>query len=99
MSPAFELLAELAEVVDLAVEDDPDRLLGVGHRLMAAGQIDNRQSAKAEAERTRDVHALIVRPTVGDGPTHRHDVLGKDGSAAAEIELSADPAHGAQLRV
>ena len=44
----LEIAAQLAMVVDLAVEDDPDRAVFVGHRLVAAGAIDDRQTAMAE---------------------------------------------------
>ena len=43
-----ELRAQLAIVVDLAVEDHPDRAVLVADRLMAAGEIDDAQPAHAE---------------------------------------------------
>ena len=67
----FEFAPQLGEVVDLAVEHDPHRLLHVGHRLVAAGQVDDRQAAKAQAERARVVEALVVGPAVGDRLRHR----------------------------
>ncbi len=42
--------AELAEVVDFAVEDDPHRAVLVGHRLLAAGEVDDRQPAMAQGD-------------------------------------------------
>ena len=38
-------------VVDLAVEDQPDAIVLVGHRLIAGGQVDDAQAAEAEADR------------------------------------------------
>ena len=45
--------AQLAEVVDLAVEHDPDRAVLVVNRLMAGRQIDDAQAAHPER------HALV----------------------------------------
>ena len=47
----LELGPQLLEVVDFAVEDDPDRLVGIGHRLVAAGEIDDRQPPETQADR------------------------------------------------
>src|SRR5207245_1188172 len=44
-----ELLAELAVVVDLSVLDDPHRRVLVGHRLVAALDVDDRQPRHAES--------------------------------------------------
>ena len=37
----FELGAQLAVVINLAVEGDPDRLVFVGQRLMTAREVDD----------------------------------------------------------
>ena len=44
----FELRPDVGVVVDLAVEDDPDRAVFVRQRLLAGGQIDDAQAAVAE---------------------------------------------------
>ena len=47
----FELRAQLAIVVDLAVEDDRVAAIGAEHRLMAVlGDVDDREAAVAEGE-------------------------------------------------
>ena len=43
-----ELRAQLAVVVDLAVEDHPDGAVFVANRLVAAGEVDDAQAAHAE---------------------------------------------------
>ena len=70
----LELGAQLLEVVDFAVEDDPDRLVGIGHRLMAAGEIDDRQPPEAEADRTLHEVALVIRAAMGDRISHQPDL-------------------------
>ena len=91
---AFEPAAQLAEVVDLAVEDDPDRAVFVGHRLMPAGQVDDRQPPMAQGHARRGfparlraeaggVDALVVRPAMRehvDHPPERGLVDGLAGS-------------------
>src|SRR5206468_2292648 len=95
--PTLELLPELAEVVDLAVEDDPDCLPGIGHGLMASAQVNDGEPAKAEPDRTEDVVALVVRPSVNEGLGHLLHVVQNDRGPVPEIELSANPTHGDQL--
>ena len=46
----LELGADVGEVVDLAVEDDPDRAVLVGERLIAGREIDDAQAAMPEAD-------------------------------------------------
>ena len=48
---AFELVLELAVVVDLAVLDDDDGAVLVRDRLVAAGQVDDREPARRDARR------------------------------------------------
>ena len=57
----LELAAQLAEVVDLAVEDDPDRAVLVVDRLVAGREVDDAQPAHAERHALVHPHALIVR--------------------------------------
>ena len=86
--------AQRAVVVDLAVEDDPARAVLVGHRLRAAGEVDDRQPAMAEATRRdrrsrrrpdRDaaMPAFIARTAAGINGRQR----------AVEREHAADAAH------
>ena len=42
VSPLFELRAQLLKVVNLAVQNDPNFLVRVGHRLMSARQVYDR---------------------------------------------------------
>ncbi len=66
VSERLELASKLVEIVDLTVENDPDRFLLIRHRLMSACNIDNRKAAKSEPNRAIYVVALVVRTTVRD---------------------------------
>jgi hypothetical protein len=71
----LELGAELAIVVDLAVEDDPDRAGLVVDRLPPAGQIDDAQATHAEAHAGADMDAFVIRAAVPDHLAHAvHEV-------------------------
>ena len=49
-----ELLAEFLKVVDLSVEDDPDRAVFITDRLMSASYIDDAEPAHADANVFRE---------------------------------------------
>ena len=60
-----EFRAQLDVIVDFAVEDQRQRAVGAGHRLVAAlGRVDDRQAPKTESHRTRQILARIVRTAV-----------------------------------
>jgi hypothetical protein len=66
----FQLAAQLAEVVDLAVEDDPNSLVLVVNRLMPRGQVDDAEPAHAEAHPALDVQPFIVGSAMTNDLAH-----------------------------
>jgi hypothetical protein len=80
--------AQLGVVVDLAVVDHDHRAVGVGHRLGAAGDVEDRQAAVAEAHPVTDEEAVAVRPAVHDRVGHRPQQC-----RVAEAGRSGDAAH------
>src|SRR5262249_33281835 len=93
MAPTLQLCPQLGEVVDLSIEDPPDGLLGIRHRLVATRQIDDREPAEAETERACIQIAFVVRAAMGNGARHRFHVARHDAAAVSEVELPADSAH------
>ena len=79
MAARLELVAQLAEVVDLAVEDDPDvpSSLAIGCRPRV--EVDDRQPALPEADAGRDVDALTVGTAMHDRAAHPVDERALDG--------------------
>src|SRR5256885_755845 len=72
-SSLFQFLANVAEVIDLTVVDDPVAALQIVHRLVAERrEVENRQSPAAQANlnfMTRvlnDDRARVIRSTVGE---------------------------------
>ena len=59
MSALFEIGAQLAIVVDLAVENDGDAVVFVEGRLFAGDEIDDREPTHAERDAARDKQALL----------------------------------------
>jgi hypothetical protein len=90
----FQLCAQLFEIVNLAVESNPNGFFGVGHRLMAAGQIDNGKSPDTEGDSLGDEIPFIVRATVNDRRGHSPDRVRIDWVAPDEIKLASYTAHG-----
>jgi hypothetical protein len=77
VAPRAELMPALDEaaaqrfvIEDLAVEDDPQRLVFVGDRLVAAGHIDDRQAAHPEPHLPVRVVAGIVGTATGQAVGH-----------------------------
>ena len=70
-----ELVAQLHEVVDLAVEDDGDRSVVAVHRLGTACEVDDREAAESERDGvavvfSRDEIAVGVGSAVDDAVRH-----------------------------
>jgi hypothetical protein len=88
---ALQVLAQLPVVVDLAVEDDPVALVGVGDGLVAGVQVDDGQAAHGQAHAFAREEALVVGAAVGDevvgpleeGPIGRPPVRVHDAEYAA----------------
>src|SRR5579859_3951473 len=84
---------ELAVVINLTVEGNPDGLIFVRQRLVPAGKVNNAQPPVAEAELPVNVPAFVI----GAAMHHRvrcalqRSAIG--GRLRAEIEYSADAAH------
>ena len=94
MAARLEVGAQLAIVVDLAVEDDPDGAVLVADRLVAAGEVDDAAAAACpRPTRAVDVDAFVVGAPVNDGLTHRPDDSRLDLLVPIVIELSGDAAH------
>ena len=93
MAERFELRPNLSEVVDLAVEDDPDCPVLVGQRLIAGGEIDDAETPMAEADAGADEEAVGVRSPVRDDRCHRCQTLAIDRPCRVEIEFAGDAAH------
>ena len=94
MARAFQLLAQLLVVVDLAVLHDVARAVLVGDRLVAGLEIDDREAPCGESDSAVDVLPEAVGPAVAEGGAHCRQPFGIDCAPGRD---SADPTHGLVL--
>lgn len=66
VTPPFQLLAQLPEVVDLAVEADDGRSVVRPDRLVATLQVQNLEAHCSQRDGGRSKRPLLVRPTMAD---------------------------------
>ena len=85
---------ELAVVVDLAVEDDPDPAVLARHRLVAGREVDDLEPAHREPRGPVHEEALVVGPAVGEPVVHAPQDGGVRAPVGAREDVPDDPAHG-----
>jgi hypothetical protein len=66
----FEFLAQLAVVIDFAVENYPGGAVLVVNRLLSALKIDDGQPAHTQANRSIEVEPVVVRAPMTNGFAH-----------------------------
>ena len=88
---SLELAAQLGVVVDLPVLDDGARPVLVRDRLVAAGEVDDREAPRGETDGAVDVLAAAVRAAMDEQRAHRREPV--DVGGAASRRDSTDPAH------
>jgi hypothetical protein len=69
----LQLFAQLAIVVDFAIENNPGRAVAVVNWLFAAVQVDNGQPAHTQANRTLKVKAVVIRAAMANRIAHLTD--------------------------
>ena len=94
MTTSLEIAPQLLEVVYLPVEDDRDRTVLVGNRLVPAREVDDRETTHAHRQWSIDVEALVVGASVDDDVAHRAGEVPGRGDARVEREESGDATHG-----
>ena len=85
--------AQFGEIVDLAIIGDGQRAIGAGHRLRAAGDIDDRQTPMAQPHPRRGPHARSVGAAMRLRIGHRGDAGRIDRLGCGGIEDPGDAAH------
>src|SRR5712692_8886603 len=89
-----ECLGELAIVVDLAVERDPNGLVFVCERLGAPLNVDDAEAPMAETDAAVAVQARAIWSPVSEGVAHANHPVGIDRAVSLTVGNSADAAHG-----
>ena len=92
MPTRLELAAELPEVVDLAVEDDPHRAVLVPDGLAPGLEVDDPQAPHPQAHPRTQMKAVVVGAAMGDDPAHCAHLVQGDW-APVEAQRAGDAAH------
>src|ERR1700730_3924945 len=93
MATLLKLSAELFEVVNLPVQHDPDVFFGIGHRLVSACEIDDRQAPETETDAITKEITFIVRTTMRNRSCHPANSVALHRIAPDEVKLTANAAH------
>ena len=93
MPAARQLTAQLPEIVDLAVTDEPERPVLVGDGLMPALDVDDGQAPHPEQHLPVEMKAVVVRSPVDGDVAHptMHVLVGT--RSLGEGNESVDTAH------
>src|SRR5437773_2802730 len=97
MPASFKLRSQLTMVIDLAIEDNPDRPVFVGHGLVSARQVDNAQAAKTKPHRTQNEFTPVIGAPMTDSVRHGPQLFGCKVTAASKIDNSANSTHRSSL--
>src|SRR3954469_1396079 len=79
MALSFQRLPETFEVVNFAIEDDPNCAVFVLYRLMSTLEIDDAQTAHSQSDSGSHVETFVVRAAVNHRVAHRPDFFESDG--------------------
>src|SRR5919198_796167 len=92
MARGFELWSQLAKVVDLAVENDPDGAVLIVNRLMARREVDDAEAPHSEGDLFVNAalhqQPVVVRSAMTDDLTHALQQL------ASLVEAERRPSGG-----
>jgi hypothetical protein len=90
----LEIVAQLLEVIDLPVENDPDRPVFIAHRLVGnCTEIDDRQATVAKPDVSAAPYAFTVRTTMSQRGGHAPKVLRVNVTVQVKVELPANTTH------
>ena len=92
-APGFEVATELHVVIDLTVENHVPAAISRGHGLGSAGQIQDAQTAVAEAYGGIVVGPFRVGPAVGEATRHGRQRLFRGIRLVTECGEAGDAAH------
>ena len=93
MAPVDQILVQGLEIIDLAIEDDPNRSVLVRHGLVSTGEVDNTQAVEGQADVASQIDSVVVRPAMPGDFAHPVDNIFLHAPGGIEIEEPANSAH------
>jgi hypothetical protein len=94
MTRSFHFPAEDPMVVDLSIEGNPHAVVLIRHRLVAARNIDDRQTAMSETDRPIEPQARAVRPSMLLDLRHPHQTSALRPITHIALHNPGNGAHG-----
>jgi len=94
VAEARQLGNQFPIVVDLAVVHDDHAAVLVVERLLSRREVDDRESAMAQAEPGLEMQAMFVRPAMQLAFVHARYEIARDRPLAGNIEDADDATHG-----
>src|SRR5262249_26303794 len=92
-------IAQTLIVVNLAVENDPDRAVLIGKRLSAAAEVDDTEPSMPKTSGALRINSESVRSAMADDGGHSLDDRALDSPLFVKKKLSANAAHWVLNRV
>jgi len=92
----FEHWPQFGEVVNLAVEDDPDTLVFVRDRLIASVEINDGEATHGKSHARRAVKAVAIGTAMRDGRVHAFE-QGFFNRMLIVVRHAADATHKAMI--
>src|ERR1700689_4700825 len=92
VSAPLQFPAQFAEVVDFAVEHNPDGSVFVSNRLAPGSQVDDAQAAHAQTPSRAEVVTFVVGTPVGDSGAHIAQ-LSLENGLTFQANDAGNPAH------
>src|SRR5215467_13391011 len=93
MPAGAKFVAQLEEVINFSIENDPDAFIFVRNWLMPGRKVDDAEAAHPEPDGSIDVIAFIVRSTMGDYVAHAAQDCRIGDVARLPADYSSDAAH------
>src|SRR5207249_8102978 len=94
----FQLKPEVQEMVDVAIEDDPNGFFLVRHGLVATRKIDDGEPSKPESEWSCDIAPFVIRTSMDKGLCHPLYVFTENRSLVPKVILSRSEEHTSELQ-
>jgi hypothetical protein len=70
MPEILQFRAQFREVVDFAVENDPNGPIFVVDGLVATGEVDNAKTSHPQSDIVSRKHTLVIGPAMDNASTH-----------------------------
>src|SRR5258708_2789834 len=94
----LEVCPQLGKIVDLAVENHPDRPVLIENGLVPTRQVNDAEAAHPQADTVLDEDSLVIRTSVHDSLAHAVDCAGFNPVVGSRTDNACDSAHGLAFR-